>query len=111
MVEKLKGMKLEKAAEMVRRGAEETFGYYAFPTEHWNLLRTNNPLKRINREIRRRARAVGSFSDRESALMLVAARLRTLLPRSGEASPTWTWVVLYAMEQEMEEDLKLKAGV
>jgi transposase-like protein len=76
VAEKLKGMKLEKAAEMVSRGARETFSYYAFPMEHWRLLRTNNPLERINREIRRRTRVVGSFPDGESALMLVAARLR-----------------------------------
>jgi len=49
-------MKLGKAAETVAKGAEETFTYYAFPLEHWRLLRTNNPLERINREIRRRTR-------------------------------------------------------
>ncbi len=38
--------------------------------------RTNNPLERINRESRRRTWVVGSFPDGESALMLVAARLR-----------------------------------
>jgi hypothetical protein len=27
VVEKLKGMKLENGADMLRRGAEETFGY------------------------------------------------------------------------------------
>ena len=44
--------------------------------EHWRSLRTNNPLERILREIRRRTRVVGSFPDGRSALMLVAARLR-----------------------------------
>jgi transposase-like protein len=39
-------------------------------------LRTNNPLERIMKEIRRRTRVVGSFPDGRSALMLVAARLR-----------------------------------
>ena len=39
-------------------------------------IRTNNPLERINKEIRRRTRVVGSFPDGESTLMLVAARLR-----------------------------------
>jgi hypothetical protein len=39
-------------------------------------LRTNNPLERILREIRRRTRVVGSFPDGESAVMLAAARLR-----------------------------------
>ena len=39
-------------------------------------LRTNNPLERIIREIRRRTRVVGSFPDGQSALNLAAARLR-----------------------------------
>jgi transposase-like protein len=47
-----------------------------FPREHWRSLRTNNPLERIMREIRRRTRVVGAFPDGHSALMLVAARLR-----------------------------------
>ena len=39
-------------------------------------LRTNNVIERLNREIRRRTRVVGSFPDGHSALMLVCARLR-----------------------------------
>ena len=33
-------------------------------------------IERLNREIRRRTRVVGTFSDGNSALMLVCARLR-----------------------------------
>ena len=76
VAKKLEGMKLRKAAEMVREGMSETLGYYAFPREHWRRIRTNNPLERIMREIRRRTRVVGAFPDGNSALMLVAARLR-----------------------------------
>ena len=36
----------------------------------------NNVIERLNREIRRRTRVVGSFPDGNSALMLVCARLR-----------------------------------
>ena len=73
---KLEEMRLGKAAELVREGIAETLSYYAFPQEHWIRIRTNNPLERINREIRRRTRVVGCFPDGNSALMLVAARLR-----------------------------------
>jgi len=73
---KLDLMKLRKAAEFVREGIPETLSYYAFPQEHWSRIRTNNPLERVNREIRRRTRVVGCFPDGNSALMLVAARLR-----------------------------------
>ena len=37
---------------------------------------TNNVIERLNREIRRRTRVVGTFPDGNSALMLVCARLR-----------------------------------
>jgi putative transposase len=76
VVKKLQGMKLNKAASTVQDGIEETFSYYHYPREHWRRIRTNNPLERIMREIRRRTRVVGSFPDGNSALMLVAARLR-----------------------------------
>jgi putative transposase len=73
---KLKEMKLADAAAIVVAGIEETLYYYVFPREHWRSLRTNNPLERLLREVRRRTRAVGAFPDGKSALMLAAARLR-----------------------------------
>jgi len=76
VIEKLRAMKLAKAAEIVENGIEETLSYYSLPPEHWRCLRTNNPLERLMREIRRRTRVVGAFPDGNSALMLVAARLR-----------------------------------
>ena len=76
VVSKLEGMRLSKAADLVRNGIEETLSYYEFPREHWRSIRTNNPLERVIREIRRRTRVVGCFPDGRSALMLVAARLR-----------------------------------
>jgi transposase-like protein len=76
VVAKLEGMRLGKAAELVRAGVAETLAYMSLPREHWVRVRTNNPLERLNREIKRRTRVVGAFPDGESALMLVAARLR-----------------------------------
>ena len=73
---KLRALKLPQAAEFVERSTDETLSYMAFPREHWRRLRTNNPLERLNREIRRRTRVVGAFPDGQSAVMLVAARLR-----------------------------------
>jgi putative transposase len=76
IVEKLRAMKLARAAEIIAAGVEETLSYYAMPPEHWRCVKTNNPLERLMREIRRRTRVVGAFPDGKSALMLVAARLR-----------------------------------
>ena len=76
VIDKLKAMKLQKAGGIVEKGFEETLSYYDFPSHHWRSIRTNNPLERINREIRRRTRVVGSFPDGQAAIMLVSARLR-----------------------------------
>jgi transposase-like protein len=76
VVAKLRASRLSKAAELVERGVAETLAYYAFPEEHWRRIRTNNPLERVLREIRRRSRVVGAFPDGQSALNLAAARLR-----------------------------------
>jgi hypothetical protein len=64
------------AAGVVGAAVDETLTYYAFPEEHWRRIRTNNPLERILREIRRRTRVVGAFPDGQSALNLAATRLR-----------------------------------
>ena len=69
-------MKLKEAAKKVCDSVEETLTYMDFPSEHWQKIRTNNVIERLNREIRRRTRVVGTFPDGNSALMLVCARLR-----------------------------------
>lgn len=76
VIAKLRAGRMTKAAELVERHVEETLTYYGFPEPHWRRIRTNNPLERIIREIRRRTRVVGAFPDGESALNLAAARLR-----------------------------------
>ena len=76
VVAELKAMKLKEAAKKVEDGIEETLTYCDFPSEHWTRIRTNNVIERLNREIRRRTRVVGTFPDGNSALMLVCARLR-----------------------------------
>jgi putative transposase len=76
VVAKLRDQRLTKAAGLIETSVHETLAYYAFPEEHWRRIRTNNPLERILREIRRRTRVVGAFPDGQSALNLAAARLR-----------------------------------
>ena len=102
VVAKLKAMKLKKAAGLVEEGVIETLSYYQFPEQHWRRIRTNNPLERIMREIRRRTRVVGAFPDGESALMLTAARLRHI------AGTKWGYRIYLNVrliaEQEVEDE-------
>lgn len=76
VAEKLKEMKLASAAKKLEDGMEETLTYMEFPSQHWTRIRTNNTIERLNREIKRRTKAIGAFPDGQSALMLVCARLR-----------------------------------
>ena len=69
-------MKLRDNTHKKDNSIDETLTYYDFPSEHWMKIRTNNTIERLNREIRRRTRVVGTFPDGNSALMPVCARLR-----------------------------------
>ena len=74
----MEGRRLKAAAGCLREGIGETTTYLLpeFPDGHRGRIRTNNMIERLNREIRRRTRVVGSFPDGNSALMLVCARIR-----------------------------------
>lgn len=104
VVTRLREMKLQKAAEIVESGVDETISFYKFPEPHWRRIRTNNPLERIMREIRRRTRVVGCFPDGESALMLVAARLRHI------ASTKWGYRIYVSVKLIEEQEAELQVG-
>ena len=63
IVDDLRAAKMNTAADLVERSVSETLTYYAFPDIHWQKIRTNNPLERIMKEIRRRTRVAGAFPD------------------------------------------------
>ena len=63
----------------MRDGFAETLAYTEFPPDRWSQIRTSDGIERINREIRRKTRVVGTFPDGNSALMLVTARLKCLV--------------------------------
>ena len=80
---------------MGRRGAER-FGLVAIgvkedgfdsPQEIRRGPRTNNPLERLNREIRRLTRVARAFPDGRSGLILVAARLRPVASTRWDTKP------------------------
>ena len=100
VIDDLRAMRLGKAAELVEARIHETLRYYGYPPAHWIKLRTNNPMERIMREIRRRTKVVGAFPDGESALMLVSARLRHV------SSTHWGTRKYMSMEWLKEQDLQ-----
>jgi transposase-like protein len=101
VVKELKAMRLGKAADLLSEHIQETLTYYQYPQSHWNRIRTNNPLERIMREIRRRTRVVGAFPDGNSALMLVAARLRHI---AGTKWGTRRYLSMEALDKHQLEN-------
>lgn len=102
--EKLKEMKLSAAAKKLREGIEETLTYMDFPTQHWTRIRTNNTIERLNREIKRRTKAIGAFPDGQSALMLVCARLRHVAGTQWGVKRYMNMDHLHSMEMDPESD-------
>lgn len=96
----LRDIRLGKTADLVESKIHETLAFRSYPQAHWIKLRTNNPMERIMREIRRRNKVVGAFLDGESALMLVSARLRLM------ASTSWGICRYMSMDWLNEQDME-----
>lgn len=67
--------KFPKVSDMLDEAQEDLLAYGAFPAEHYSKIWSTNPLERLNKEVKRRTKAVGLFPNERSALRLVSAVL------------------------------------
>ncbi len=85
----LRRQRVTRAAKPIEESIGETLAFYAVPDWHLRKVRTDSPLDRNLKEIRRRTKMVGGVPDGQHCLSLAAARMRHIAggPWRSRAGP------------------------
>lgn len=66
----------EDAVASMKRDLDALLVHYEFPKEHWDALRTTNPIERVNKEFKRRSRAMEQVGPDGLKTLLAFTALR-----------------------------------
>lgn len=88
--------RLPKTATLMREAREDVCAFRTFPKAHWRKIWSNNPLERLNKEIKRRSRVVGIFPNDPAVIRLIGAVL-------ADQHDEWAITRRYLSEASMDE--------